>query len=557
MVITNAQTTTFFEDADQMALAADTRAQLVVEGIDEVDDLAEYDKESWVVLAQNLKKPTGRIPNPDHVPALAGADPADVAAANAIPATIPQPPFVFGAKTQKRLLVASEIVRFYLTIGRELTPGGMMWDPVLKNFELQWKALETRMKSNEDQEVPKISKSLVIIKWTEAFDDFLHRKIGTRTIPLAYVTRATAEVPAACPIRANNLPHSTEHGSVEADLVARASHTHPLYRDDNSAVYYHLEEATRTTSYAASIKPFQRLKDGRSAWLALLNQYAGQDKWIAEIKRSEELLHNRHWNGQSNFSLEKFIAQHRNAFVSMTQCAEHVDHQLPNERTRVTYLLDGIKCSDASLQAKMALVQSDDGPNGKMNDFEATASFILPACPVARKRTLSGTKRDSATISDVTGETAEIAGTSGSSKPAVGRTGVELRFYKHAEFQALSKEQVAELTAWRVKRDASKGGDSKKKARFAQGKGRSGGGSGSGGSKREVDQIAAAVAKKLAPKKDKDNDDDEAAIKRYIMSVVAESSGGQATATASSATTKPPPPLTTLKSILKKAKGQG
>jgi hypothetical protein len=39
----------------------------------------------------------------------------------------------------------------------------------------------------------------------------------------------------------------------------------------------------------------------------------------------------------------------------------------------VTYLLDAIKCSDAGLQAAMALIWNDDVPNGKMHDFEATA----------------------------------------------------------------------------------------------------------------------------------------------------------------------------------------
>ena len=53
-------------------------------------------------------------------------------------------------------------------------------------------------------------------------------------------------------------PHSTEHVSVEAELIARAAHTHARFREDNSVVYYHLEEGTRGTSYAASIKPFQR-----------------------------------------------------------------------------------------------------------------------------------------------------------------------------------------------------------------------------------------------------------------------------------------------------------
>jgi hypothetical protein len=45
-----------------------------------------------------------------------------------------------------------------------------------------------------------------------------------------------------------------------------------------------LDEATRTTAYAASIKPFKRRKDERGALLALLEQYAGNDKWEAEIR---------------------------------------------------------------------------------------------------------------------------------------------------------------------------------------------------------------------------------------------------------------------------------
>ena len=58
--------------------------------------------------------------------------------------------------------------------------------------------------------------------------------------------------------------------------MARASHTHALYCDDNSIVYYNLKEATRSTPYAASINPFQQPKDGQAAWLALTIQYTGQ-----------------------------------------------------------------------------------------------------------------------------------------------------------------------------------------------------------------------------------------------------------------------------------------
>ena len=186
----------------------------------------------------------------------------------------------------------------------------------------------------DDPDVPTITKALPIIKWTEAFQDFLHRVIGARMIPLAYVIQTNPQVPGTAPTLAPNQPHSTEHGSVEEELIARASHIHALFRDDNSVVYYHLEKATRGTSYAASIKPFTRAKDGRGAWKALTSQYAGKDKWEAEIKRQEQLLHTRIWKGQSNFSLENFISQHRNAYVSMQASAEHVQYQLPNEHSR-------------------------------------------------------------------------------------------------------------------------------------------------------------------------------------------------------------------------------
>ena len=69
----------------------------------------------------------------------------------------------------------------------------MQWTQVIKNFEDQWKALKWH-KEDDKPDVPKISKSLPIIKWTEAFQDFLHQVIGVRMIPLAYVMRAVVDV---------------------------------------------------------------------------------------------------------------------------------------------------------------------------------------------------------------------------------------------------------------------------------------------------------------------------------------------------------------------------
>jgi hypothetical protein len=158
-----------------------------------------------------------------------------------------------------------------------------------------------------------------------------------------------------------------------------------LYQDDNANVYYRLEEATHRTAYAALIKPFQRTKGGRGAFQALKNQYAGQDKWEAKLKKQDDLLHRK---GQSNYTLERFFQQHRTAYVSMQSCTDYVEYQLPTEHTRVGYLLDGIQCNDAGLQAAMASIKIDMTPiTGKRNNFEVAATHLLPYNPVAKKRT--------------------------------------------------------------------------------------------------------------------------------------------------------------------------
>ena len=54
MVLTATQTTAFFEKADQMGVQHATVAQLALEGIQSVDDLAGFEKEALQQLADNL-----------------------------------------------------------------------------------------------------------------------------------------------------------------------------------------------------------------------------------------------------------------------------------------------------------------------------------------------------------------------------------------------------------------------------------------------------------------------------------------------------------------------
>ena len=107
MVLTTAQTTAFFEHVDQMGIPHVTVLQLQAEGITSVSDLADFNTTSLQQLADNLRRPGGRIPDPNPA-----AQPGS---------TIPTPPFVFGAKSERRIAVACDLVNYYKTVGHDLT----------------------------------------------------------------------------------------------------------------------------------------------------------------------------------------------------------------------------------------------------------------------------------------------------------------------------------------------------------------------------------------------------------------------------------------------------
>ena len=179
-------------------------------------------------------------------------------------------------------------------------------------------------------------------------------------------------------------PYYAEHVSLEGYLVFRASHTHGRYRNNNVTLYHNMEEATRGAHYSESIKPFQRQNNGRLTLTSMEIQYVGQDKWDAKIKKIDALLHTRKWKGQSNLPLEKFVQQHRNAYISMQECTVHVQYQLLNDNTRVGYFLDVLDSQHLPLLSAAGNIEEDNGIAGKRNDFELAVAYILPKDPVLK-----------------------------------------------------------------------------------------------------------------------------------------------------------------------------
>jgi hypothetical protein len=170
------------------------------------------------------------------------------------------PPYVLSAKSYKHMLEMAELMHFYESIGQDIAADSIQYETVTKDFMAHWKSLKTRQAAVK-AEVPKISQALPIIKWTETFDVFLSRTIGTRLIPLSYITRDRVCVDDDIVDRAKGKRHS-KNGSVVSDLTTRASHNHPYYSDDNAQIFFFLEEATWSTQFALSLKPYQKAQDG-------------------------------------------------------------------------------------------------------------------------------------------------------------------------------------------------------------------------------------------------------------------------------------------------------
>jgi hypothetical protein len=430
MVFTAAQVTLFFEAPDQMAITHRTRLKLAEEGIDHPSDLLEFTKEGFKKLAESLKYPDGRVPNPD-----AGA-PAG--------AMIITPRYALGAKSWLRLEAAADLVRYFETCGRPLTNANMQWSPVIKYHHEYEKALATQL-TDSPPELPKITKALPIMRWVEAIENYFARMNGARSVPLTYVTRESVAVEDPIPPLLPGKPYSEKYGSVEDELVALASHTHALYRIDNATVYYALKLATQATAYAASVTPFDASKDGRGAYLALTSQFAGPDKWHEELRKQKEFLQNRKWTGQSSMTLETFVSQHRQAHVMMSQCALHIHVELPTPYSRVTSLLDAIDSTDSRLQSALSHVRTDSSLNGLHHNFESTVTVLIPQDPVARNRKPGG-KRTNGEISALAGILDPVL------KLGKGKTGVALRFHIHSEYKKLNQEQKDELEEVRTAR---------------------------------------------------------------------------------------------------------
>ena len=88
--------------------------------------------------------------------------------------------------------------------------------------------------------------------------------------------------------------------------------------------------------------------NGRGAYLVLISQHTGKDKWDSMLRTVKDYINNRKWDRATAITMEAHIERCRSCNVDWETAAQHVPDQVPEDRTKVRSLLDSMEnCHDA------------------------------------------------------------------------------------------------------------------------------------------------------------------------------------------------------------------
>jgi hypothetical protein len=183
---------------------------------------------------------------------------------------------------------------------------------------------------------PKLTKNQAVCKWVNLFVLHLSQKVGVCNAPLDNIVRAIAAMDPVPPVCQVGDPHSIKTGLIDGDLTARMPHNHPLFKVDNGLTFIMIKTSVCGHDVAATIAPFCCAQDGRGALLALQSQHARKVIYDQLVKDAENILKNRTWSGTTSVTLSQHIGLNCMVYITLTECAEHIPVEIPNDQARVT-----------------------------------------------------------------------------------------------------------------------------------------------------------------------------------------------------------------------------
>ena len=272
-------------------------------------------------------------------------------------------------------------------------------------------------------------------KTMESIHEYLRSYLGDRKIPLAYVVRKDEDVPANDP--------AAGYSTVQEAMIARAKHytvaadgtktPDPAYINNREKVYEIIAKITRDHPCWTYVKPAQRTRDGRMAYLGLYQHFLGPNNVDNMATMAEDKLKSTVYNGeQRRWDFEKYINLHKSQHSIMEGLVEH-GYTGIDPRSKVRYLLDGIKTD--KFDSVKTRIMSDASLR---NDFDSCVTLYQDFI----KQTFKSKSTPTVGISELK---TSASGTKRKSE-------VEDRYYTKAEYDALSADAKKELAAKRLKR---------------------------------------------------------------------------------------------------------
>ena len=111
---------------------------------------------------------------------------------------IHQVEFLLSAKSLVRLGISVVAVSLFSMIDRPLSADIMMYDSRLNNFKVRMNDIKDK-KNNDTNEIPKLSRNILIEEYIEVLDLYLGGKIGAMNFPMSWLNRENVLAPASDP----------------------------------------------------------------------------------------------------------------------------------------------------------------------------------------------------------------------------------------------------------------------------------------------------------------------------------------------------------------------
>ena len=272
-------------------------------------------------LAKNLRSPGGTMVLPNGT-------------------TIRHPGFAVSVQAISNIKVMRVALKHHQHIQRAVTA-----DQVTAEWIAEWKFLidyhkEAAKTKIDDAVLPEV----VMSDWAktkEKIVTFLDGMYGQEGVPLSYVVREDAEVPA----EADDPPANYEDGDGTRDhvkeLIARAPHEGAMYNADNRSVCQLLKKICE--KHAAYDYISKYTANGRQAWKDLMQVYLGPQHTTNQATIWEAKLQQSSYDGESaRWSFEKLVALQKKAH-SRLDGLEKYGYKGMDEGTKIRYLLNAIK----------------------------------------------------------------------------------------------------------------------------------------------------------------------------------------------------------------------